>query len=264
VRVTRTDPATPDSTEHSRFVSRPAHGCPSMWLWAAICSISSSERAYAFERAYTEGRWLHGSDGALCGSGWSKVEAGQGSAAMRAVLHVIDAMNVRSIADIPCGDGCFSGALIGALRNRTSKRQVEYIGVDIVPWLVERNRKNYEDAVTHFIQDDVVAPSASLPHAELVFSRQMLQHLCLDDALRFIRLLSRTGARFALLTTFQTSGTFKNTDIDCKSGGYRAQDLTKPPFSLPPPLMMFSENYPIDPRVGLGLWSIRALRHRML
>ena len=114
------------------------------------------------------------------------------------------------------------------------------------------------------IGDDVVAPSASLPRAELVFSRQMMQHLCVEDALRFLRLVSRSGARFALLTTFQTDKDFVNADIDCKSGGYRPQDLTKAPFSLPLPLMTFSENYPTDPRVGLGLWSIRALRHRML
>ena len=43
-----------------------------------------------------------------------------------------------------------------------------------------------------------------------------------------------------------------------------AQDLTKPPFSLPPPLALFNERYPVDGRVALGLWSVRSLRHRLL
>ena len=92
----------------------------------------------------------------------------------------------------------------------------------------------------------------------------MLQHLCTDDAMRFIRQAARSSARFVLLTTFTTDDDFVNTDIPCASGGYRAQDLTKPPFSLPAPLLLFNEKYPVDPRVSLGLWPIRALRHRLL
>jgi len=40
------------------------------------------------------------------------------------------------------------------------------------------------------------------------------------------------------------------------SGGYRPQDLTKPPFSLPQPKVWWSEAYPKDSRVGLGLWTL--------
>ena len=92
----------------------------------------------------------------------------------------------------------------------------------------------------------------------------MLQHLCTDDAMRFIRQAARSSARFVLLTTFTTDDDFVNTDIPCASGGYRPQDLTKPPFSLPAPLRLFSEEYPVDQRVALGLWPVKALRRRLL
>ena len=72
------------------------------------------------------------------------------------------------------------------------------------------------------------------------------------------------SARFALLSTFKTDDSFVNTDIPCASGGYRPQDLTKPPFSLPAPLALFDEMYPIDRRISLGLWRVGALRHRLL
>jgi hypothetical protein len=236
---------------------------PTPWLYATIGAPTSLDRSRAFERVYAEGRWRGGADGALCSSGWSKVEAGQGASALRAVLRVVSMFDIHSIADVPCGDGCFSGVLLGALHNSTSGRRFEYVGVDIVTSLIEKNRAVYEDGSTHFINADVIA-SATLPHAELIFSRQMLQHLCNEDALRFLRLVARSNAHYALLTTFETSDAFVNADIPCASGDFRPQDLTKPPYSLPPPMMLFSEHYPLDPRTALGLWSVRALRRRLL
>lgn len=225
---------------------------------------SSFERERAFERVYAEGRWLHGIDGALCGSGWSDVTAGQGEKAMYAVVDVVSSMEIRSIVDIPVGDGCFSGALLSVLRNQSATQTLEYVGMDIVLKLIDSNRARYGNKYTQFVHTDILAANARLPPADLIFSRQMLQHLCNQDVLRFIDLVARSSARFAMLTTFHTDESFANTDIGCHSGGFRPQDLTKPPFNLPDPIMLFSENYPTDMRVGLGLWSIRTLRHRLI
>ena len=229
--------------------------------------VASTMRMKAFERVYDEGRWVNGADGAKrCKSGWSDVDAAQGEAALRALQLVVDTYRIHSIADIPCGDGCFAGAMLGALRNRTgaSKTILSYTGVDIVRSLVDRNNAQLSDASTRFIHADIVSGSTPLPPAELIFSRQMLQHLCTDDALRLVRLIARSNARFALLTTFETADDFVNTDIPCASGDFRAQDLTKPPFNLPKPIAIFNEQYPVDPRVALGLWPIKLLRHRLL
>lgn len=249
-----------------------AIGSPLLLAAGAVGDVTSADRAHAFERVYSEGRWLNGADGARrCPSGWSDVGMGQGLAAVRAVRSVVDMFGIRSIADVPCGDGCFASAMLSDLRNRTGPTttgapapEVAYLGVDIVRALVERNRATLGDARTHFAFGDVVSGASALPSADLVFSRQMLQHLCNDDALRFVRQVARSGARYALLTTFKTDEAFVNTDIPCASGGFRAQDLTKPPFSLPTPLALFDEHYPIDPRVSLGLWRVGALRHRLL
>ena len=236
------------------------------WMVCAL-TTTSTDRAQAFERVYAEGRWTHGPDGARCGSGWSHVESGQGEMALKAVMDVVYSMKIRSIADVPCGDGCFARALTSALHNRTSAEgepAVEYTGVDIVQSLVATNNERLADASTRFIHADVVASASALPRAELIFSRQMLQHLCNDDVHQFLIHVALSSARYALLTTFQTDYDFVNTDISCASGSFRPQDLTKPPFSLPAPLMLFNEHYPIDKRVSLGLWPVRALRHRLL
>ena len=228
-------------------------------------SGSSIDRAATFQRVYDEGRWIRGMDGARrCPSGWSDVSQGQGAEAVRAVVSVVDAFAIRSIADVPCGDGCFAAAMLDRLRNRTigglPPPEISYIGVDIVQRLIESNRAAFGNERTQFFAGDVISGNAPLPTADLIFSRQMLQHLCNEDVLRFIRLLAHSTARFALLTTFKTDATFVNTDIPCTSGGFRAQDLTKPPFSLPAPLLLFDEMYPIDRRVSLGLWPVSALR----
>ena len=92
----------------------------------------------------------------------------------------------------------------------------------------------------------------------------MLQHLCDADVLHFLRKVAAAGGRFALISTFQTDADFENSDIPCDSAGYRAQDLSKPPFSLGPPAAFYRERYPLDARVGLGLWPTSQLRRRLL
>ena len=71
-----------------------------------------------------------------------------------------------------------------------------------------------------------------LPPRSVVFSRQMMQHMCDADVLKTLRLMSNSNALYALITTFRTGADFFNADIGCASGGYRPQDLTKPPFNL--------------------------------
>ena len=159
-------------------------------------------------------------------------------------------------------EGVFTGA-VGARFEACEQMEWRHMIVSF-----EQNTAAMADESTRFVQADVVSGAASLPKADLIFSRQMLQHLCNDDVLRFVRQVARSSARYALITTFQTDDAFENTDIECASGDFRPQDLTKPPFSLPAPLMLFNEHYPVDPRVALGLWPVRtierALRHRLI
>ena len=123
--------------------------------------------------------------------------------------------------------------------------------------LMSRGQKTFGDSNTRFFQMDI-SSAIALPKAELVFSRQMTQHQCNSDVLKVLRLISSSGARFALLTNFDMRDKpfFTNTDIRCDSGDYRVQDLTRAPFALPQPLHFWSEFYPSNEKVGLGLWAL--------
>ena len=79
--------------------------------------------------------------------------------------------------------------------------------------------------------------------------------MCNRDVLHVLSLISKSGARHALLTTFETFEA-TNVDISCDSGGYRALNLQKAPFNLQPPMRFWPEDYPVDQRVGLGLWEL--------
>ena len=92
------------------------------------------------------------------------------------------------------------------------------------------------DNMTRLVQADVVSLTRLPGPTDLIFSRQMMQHRCNSDVRHVLDLISRSGARFALLTHFETAKGMANSDIHCNSGGYRPQDLLKPPFSLPPPI----------------------------
>ena len=50
-----------------------------------------------------------------------------------------------------------------------------------------------------------------------------MQHQCDRDVAHELGLISRSGAKLALLTTFTTGPGFENTDLPCASAGYRPQ-----------------------------------------
>ena len=116
-----------------------------------------------------------------------------------------------------------------------ARQAISYIGLDIVKKVIETNLVK-RDNMTRLVHADVVSLTQLPGPADLIFSRQMMQHMCNSDVRRVLDLISRSGARFALLTHFETDKRMANVDIHCNSGGYRPQDLLKPPFSLPPPI----------------------------
>lgn len=139
---------------------------------------------------------------------------------------------IASILDLGCGDGVvgMNIPLSGA----------EYIGVDVIKDRIERNREKY-------CSGDRYERSAAIrpyPHMfahgdlrtfpldfDLVLCKDVLQHWSTHDVCVFLDRLraNRDRFRFALITNCNYGPTV-NTEIE--TGGWRALDLTKPPFSI--------------------------------
>lgn len=162
---------------------------------------------------------------------------------------LVDQYEVLVLLDIPCGDCHWMSELDFCGRS--------YIGADIVGALVDQNRGAFGGPDRRFMHLDVVRDE--LPAADLVLCRDCLIHLSNADVLAALRNIRRSGARYLLTTTYSA----RPTNPDIVTGDWRAINLQAPPFELPPPLELISEEW--DWADGyhadkcLGLWDAAVL-----
>lgn len=198
-----------------------------------------------FTRIYVKRKW-HLIEGTVSGSG-STLAATE---TVRAVLpELLREFKIRSMLDIPCGDFFWMKEL--------EFGQTGYIGADIVGPMVEENRRRFARNGRTFLVADLIRDA--LPQSELVLCRDCLIHLSNEDALKAIRNVKRSGARYFLTTTY--AETPSNQPI--LTGRFRPVNLERPPFGLPSPLRLINENCPADggkwKDKSLGLWRVADL-----
>ena len=82
----------------------------------------------------------------------------------------------RSIVDLGCGDWQFSHLI--------NWQGAKYVGLDIVPTVIEENRRRYaSDNVSFEVTDEAFS---SLPAADLLLAKDVLQHWSAHDVKRFL------------------------------------------------------------------------------
>lgn len=158
----------------------------------------------------------------------------------RALPMVIDAYNIKTMLDIPCGDWHWM---------KEAVLDVDYIGADIVPELIQRNQSLYESYRCRFTKLDLT--SDDLPKVNLIFSRDVLVHLSFKDIFSAFRNIKRSGSKYFLTTTF----TGRGSNVDIPTGHWRPLNLQKAPFNLPEPLMLIEEKC----TEGDGSWGDKSL-----
>ena len=132
-----------------------------------------------FGEIYDRGLWGRGDSRSPCsGSGSSLTVSEEYCETVRSFIRK---NQIRSVLDIGCGD--FE---VGRYLRVPG---VKYIGVDIVPWLIERNKKLYEDEETKFYCLDAIKDP--LPDADLCLVRQVLQHLSNSQIMEMLQRLSK-------------------------------------------------------------------------
>lgn len=165
------------------------------------------------------------------------------AAAVRAALpSLLLRLGVRTLLDAPCGDARWITSL---------GLKADYVGVDIVPSLVEANaaRAARGEIVGRFVLADMTR--AELPSADLVLCRDGLVHLSFANIERALQRLRATGAHWLLTTTFPDW----RTNQDCEDGDWRALNFERPPYGWPPPLVLINEGCD----EGGGGWSDKSL-----
>lgn len=185
--------------------------------------------------------------------GASESRSGPGSSvAQTGVLQrelpaLLTRLGVRSLLDLPCGDGNWLSSL--ALPG------ISYTGADLVPELIARNRTAHPGRRFEVLD----LTTDLLPAADLVLCRDCLVHLSFADIGRALANLRRAPLTWLLTTTFP--GQPQNEDI--VTGDWRPINLTTAPFNLPEPDWVLNEqcteNNGRFSDKSLGLWRINRL-----
>ena len=193
-----------------------AFGLAAALLFLAIQAVDrQSPLTQTFNRIYSEGVWGRNVAGAGTSGSGSTLEI---TREYRAYLQdFIRKHRVTSIVDAGCGDWSFSRTIDWA--------DASYLGVDIASDVIEAVRKKHEKGKIAFRVGDI---TEELPAADLLISKDVLQHLSNELVQKFIRNNLRKGKyKWVLLTNDRGRG-----NGDTAPGGYRAIDLAAPPFDV--------------------------------
>jgi len=166
----------------------------------------------------------------------------------RQLPEILKIYQVQTMLDIPCGDWHWM---------KNTHLDVDYIGADIVPEMVQLNQELFGNDHCRFVSLDLTKDD--LPRVDLIFSRDVLVHFSFEDNFSAIQNIKRSGSEYLLTTTF----TARDTNIDIPTGHWRPLNLQKLPFNFPEPLMLINEKCTEgDGSWGdksLGLWRVRDL-----
>jgi hypothetical protein len=188
---------------------------------------------------------------------WSTTESrsGRGSTreytkALRQQLPLILAeFAVKSFVDAPCGD-------FNWMRDVELPANLSYVGIDIVADMIARNQAAYGSERRKFVKADITRDS--LPKADIIFCRDCLFHLSLEDIFAFLQNFVNSQSSYLMTSTHQNEDNFPNCDI--KSGGFRVIDLFREPFCLTRSVLARVEDYmPPDPKREMCIWPREAI-----
>jgi hypothetical protein len=177
-----------------------------------------------FRRIHDTNLW--GAVASTSGLG-SEIDA---TAMLRAELpRLLERLGVTTLLDAPCGDAGWINQ---------AELRVRYVGVDIVPALVERLQVRAvagEINGEYHLADITADP---LPRCDAILCRDALVHLSFANIERAVANFKASGAVWLIATTFpewQSNG-------DCEDGDWRALNFEIKPFNWGPPLELLNEN----------------------
>jgi SAM-dependent methyltransferase len=198
-------------------------------LWRLRKKFGTLSVKEAFTKIYSDALWGQSE------SARADFFSGSGSHQAHVVAAYLSAVQVflkslggkPSVVDLGCGD--FSvGSQIRVLCG-------PYIACDVVELLIERNKEKYMGLDVDFRAMDITADE--LPKGDVVFLRQVLQHLSNGLILRILPAIAATYKYLVLTEHIPASPTFipnidKPIGPDIRLANASGVVLTSPPFNL--------------------------------
>jgi hypothetical protein len=179
----------------------------------------------------------------------SESRSGEGSS-LEATIDVRRALesfladhHVQSMLDVPCGDFNWM---------RHVKMSATYVGGDVVPALISKNRDLHSTPRRAFEVVDLTR--SNLPRCSFVFTRDCLNHLSIRDIFLALANIRLSGAEYLAVTQFPDH------TVNCNQESgfhYRALNFRLSPFHWPPPLVSVREHS--HPGKHITFWKIDSL-----
>lgn len=185
-------------------------------------SLTHEQRQDIFFNIFHNNLW-HGTE-SISGTG-SSLET---TATLRLFLPtIIKMIDAKTVVDVGCGDFNWM---------RTMALDLEYyVGIDIVPNLIQKNNELYTNDKRIFMCLDIVKDA--IPNADIIICRDVLQHLPLEDGIKVLTNIKKSDAKYLLTTNY--FNTTVNTNIG--TGNFYKINLLIHPFNLSRPLLAFEE-----------------------
>lgn len=143
-------------------------------------------------------------------------------------------LGILSMVDSPCGSFHWMPSVIADFPH------IQYTGIDIACSVIEGNvlKHRYHSNMKFYCLDMC---HQEIPQADLVFSRDALQHLPFEFVFGFLAILKKSGAKWALLGGYPL-GPGNLVGARMENGDFFPIDLTRPPFNVTGVVKVFSEN----------------------
>lgn len=199
-----------------------------------------------FARIYHRNSW--GSTETVSGAG---SDLAQTRVVREALARLATELQIKTVLDAACGDFNWM--------QHVRMDLAQYIGVDIVPELIEANARKYGNGTTRFEVLDIC--TSALPTVDLIVCRDCLVHLPLRDAGAALVNFVNSGSKYLLTTTYR--GLVSRNRNVLITGNWRPLDLQLPPFSLPEPLRVINEHCTEKgdfKEKSLGLWNLAEMK----
>jgi SAM-dependent methyltransferase len=143
---------------------------------------------------------------------------------MELVQSFLEKERVQSVVDFGCGDWQFSRFM--------DWKGATYVGFDLVPDLIEANRKAFGRPGVSF---EVFRSLDDIPAADLLLCKDVFQHLPNDTVREYLAAFKRK-ARFLLITNDDQPEDGMNSNI--RAGQWRPVRLDYPPFAEHAPILL--------------------------
>ena len=211
------------------------------WRGLNIEHIHRQDMTAVFSDVYANNAWVVAADqDSLSGEGSTSLATSDLLQHLSAFLADI---GCRKLVDVGCGD-------FNWMRNL--KGDFDYLGIDVVPDLIDSNNARYANDRRKFICLD--ATLSQIPTGDVAICREVLFHLSFRDGMRLLRNLKEADFKYVMITSDQSI--WFNSDI--RNGDYRRLNLMRPPFRLPKPYVELPDDK-VDAGRMLAAWPANVL-----